>query len=80
MISLDLKSIEIVGTRQGNNGRMCGYHPSSCGASLDVGTNLILRNATIQVPIETQIPVLVDEEMPIKTKKRGRPNKVQKWL
>ncbi len=49
-------------------------HPQSCGASLKVGTHLKLRNATVDVPVEIEIPI-IDEGMPTEREGRGRPKK-----
>jgi hypothetical protein len=74
MDSILYKTIEVVGTQHWNNGRMCGLHRQSCGASLQVGMHLKLNNATIQVPIERTIPVINDIR-PAVPKGRGRPKK-----
>jgi hypothetical protein len=74
MDSILYKTIKIVGTQHGNNGRICGLHPQSCGAPLKVGMHLKLINANIRVPIEREMPV-INEVTPTEPKKRGRPKK-----
>ena len=77
-MDLQYKTIEIVGSDQRGNGRMCGIHSTNCGVSVQVGTKLILRRATIQVQVLQNIPIVqgtgaVVDPLP---KKRGRPKKV----
>lgn len=71
---LKYKSLEIVGLDQGSFGRLCGIHPTNCGAAVNVGTLLKLQPATIEVPLTKQIKIpTVQVDQP---RKRGRPKSV----
>ena len=39
--------LEIVGLQNGENGRVCGLHPTACGMSVIAGTKLKLCKRTI---------------------------------
>ncbi len=68
------KSIEIVGLDDGSNGRMCGVHPTNCGVFVQMGVNLKLRKASIEIPVIEKVPVIsVENVSQLLPRKRGRP-------
>jgi hypothetical protein len=79
MNNIKYKSIEIVGTDLGSDGRSCGLHPVCCGEDVLVDTKLKLFKATLKRKIKRTINVPIDTECEIDaaigSKKRGRPKK-----
>jgi hypothetical protein len=72
------KSIEIVGTDNGNDGRSCGIHIQNCGIAIEIGTKLKLVKTTIEITKTMIVTVPVDlstNQTAIVHKKRGRPKK-----
>jgi hypothetical protein len=65
MNNIKYKSIEIVGTDLGSDGRSCGLHPVCCGEDVLVDTKLKLFKATLKRKIKTKsIEVEEIEEIP----------------
>jgi hypothetical protein len=55
MNNIKYKSIEIVGTDMGSDGRSCGLHPVCCGEDVLVDTKLKLFKATFKRKITRTI-------------------------
>jgi len=69
MSNLKNKTLEIVGLDDGNNGRVCGMHPKSCGQGLKEGMHLKLIKSTLEVSCE--VKELISNDEPITSRKRG---------